>query len=156
MSSSGAELKDIARALRAKGLRMTPQRRLVLRLLHEQGGHLSADELYRLARQRQPRISLSTVYRALDVFEELGLVRALHLEGEHHRYEIARDGAHPGREHQHMICLGCNRVIEFECGHCAETHQDLAERYGFQITGSRVQLLGYCADCRARGEGSEH
>jgi len=148
MGSLGADRKDITRALRAQGLRITPQRRLVLRLLREQGGHLSADELYRLARQRLPRISLSTVYRALDVFAELGLVRALHLEGEHHRYESAGDG-----EHHHMICLGCGRVIEFECSHCAQTHQDLAEQHDFQITGSEVQLLGYCTDCRPRDEG---
>jgi len=150
MSSSDAELRKMKHALHAHGLRMTSQRELIFRLLREQGGHLSADELYSLARQRQPRISLSTVYRALDTFEELGLVRALHLEGEHHRYELARDG-----EHHHMICLGCGRVIEFKCEHCAEMHQDLAERYDFQITGSRVQLLGYCADCRARGKGGE-
>ena len=130
---------------------MTPQRRLVFRLLREHGGHLSADELYRLARQRQPRISLSTVYRALDTFEELGLVRALHLDGEHHRYEVAGDG----EEHHHMICLGCGRVIEFECSHCAAVHQDLAEHYDFQITGSRVQLLGYCPDCRVQRERRE-
>ena len=150
MGASGAPVRDIANALRTRGLRETPQRRLVLRLLREQRGHLSADELYRLARQRQPRISLSTVYRALDTFEELGLVRALHLEGEHHRYEIAADG-----EHHHMICLGCGRVFEFECSHCAEIHQDLGEHHDFQITGSQVQLLGYCTDCRARGEGRE-
>ncbi len=133
----------IARALRAQGLRVTPQRRLVFRLLREHGGHPDADELYRLARQQQPRISLSTVYRALDVFEELGLVRALHLEGEHHRYEIARENGH-----HHLVCLGCGKVIEFQCAHCAHVHQDLADRYGFQITGSRVELLGYCAECQ--------
>lgn len=155
MSSSGAKLKDMTRALRAQGLRMTPQRRLVLRLLREQGGHLSADELYLLGRQRQPRISLSTVYRALGIFEELGLVRALHLESEHHRYEIAGHDAFPGREHHHMICLGCGRVIEFECSHCPEIHQDLADHHDFQITGSQVQLRGYCTDCRAQGEGRD-
>jgi Fe2+ or Zn2+ uptake regulation protein len=122
----------------------------VLRLLREQGGHLSADDVYHLARRRQPRISLSTVYRALDTFEQLGLVRALRLEGEQHRYEIAENG-----EHHHMICLGCGRVIEFECGHCSETHRDLAQQHDFQITGSQVQLLGYCADCQARGEGRD-
>ena len=150
MSSASVELKDITRALHAQGLRITPQRRLVHHLLREQGGHLSANEVYLLARQQRPRISLSTVYRTLELFEALGLVRALHLESEHHRYEIASDG-----EHHHMICLGCGRVIEFECGHCAETHQDLAEHHDFQITGSRVQLLGYCTDCRARAEGRE-
>jgi Fur family ferric uptake transcriptional regulator len=148
MGAAAAQVRDITRALQAQGLRETPQRRLVLRLLREQGGHLTADEVYLLARRRQRRISLSTVYRALDTFERLGLVRALHLEGEHHRYEIAGDG-----EHHHMICLGCDRVIEFECGHCAETHQDLAQQHDFQITGSQVQLLGTCADCRTRGEG---
>ena len=121
----------------------------MLGLLRERGGHLRADELYHLARQIQPRISLSTVYRALDMFEELGLVRVLHLEGEHHRYEIAEKGD----EHHHMICLGCGRVIEFECSYRSETHRDLAEQYDFQITGSRVQLLGYCSECRMQREG---
>ena len=181
MSTSGVALRDMTRTLHARGLRETPQRRLVLRLLREQGGHPSADEVYQLARLNQPRISLSTVYqaalsledgkfdevyqlarlkrprislstvyRALDTFEELGLVRTLHLEGEHHRYEIAGNG-----EHHHMICLGCGRVIEFECSHCADTHQDLAQQHSFQITGSQVQLLGYCAGCQARDEGRE-
>lgn len=151
MGSSGAESRDIARTLHAQGLRITPQRRLVLGLLRERGGHLGADEIYRLARQHHPRISLSTVYRALDMFEELGLVRVLHLEGEHHRYEIA------GRreEHHHLVCLGCGRVIDFECSHCAETHQGLAEHHDFEITGSQVQLLGYCTECRAQAEGRE-
>ena len=137
MSSSDIDLQDMSRALHEQGLRVTPQRRLVLSLLREQGGHLSADELHHLARRRQPHISLSTVYRALDMFEELGLVRALHLEGQQHRYEIVRDGTH-----HHMICLGCGRVIEFECSHCTETHQDLADHYGFEITAIKVQLLG--------------
>jgi len=144
MGTSRGDLRELTRAVRAQGLRLTPQRQLVLRLLQEQGGHLSADELYALARQRQPHISLSTVYRALDTFEELGLVRALHLQGQQHRYEIAREGSH-----HHMICLGCGKVIEFECDHCAQVHQDLAEYHGFEITASRVQLLGYCADCRS-------
>lgn len=150
MSTSGVAVRDMTRTLHARGLRETPQRRLVLRLLYEQEGHLSADEVHQLARQKQPRISLSTVYRALDTFEELGLVRSLHLEGEHNRYEIAGSG-----EHHHMICLGCGRVIEFECSHCSETHRDLAHQHGFQITGSQVQLLGYCAGCRVRDEGRQ-
>jgi len=120
---------------------------LVFRLLHEHGGHPDADELYRLARQQQPQISLSTVYRALDVFEEFGLIRALRLEREHHRYEIAREDGH-----HHLVCLGCGKVIEFQCAHCAQVHQGLADGHGFQITGSRVELLGYCAECQKQRE----
>ena len=147
MQKGDINLQDMARVLRSRGLRVTPQRRLVFRLLREHGGHPDADELYRLARQQQPQISLSTIYRALDVFEGLGLVWALHLEGAHHRYEIAREDGH-----HHLVCLGCGKVIEFQCAHCAQVHQGLADGHGFQITGSRVELLGYCAECQKQRE----
>ena len=135
--------------LHAQGRRITPQRKLILRVIQEQGGHISADEIYHSARQQRPRLSLSTVYRTLDLFRELDLVRELHLDGGYHRYEMQE-----GEEHHHMLCLGCGQVIEFRCAHCAQIHQDLADRHGFRITGSRVELLGYCERCSARLKGS--
>ena len=139
--------RDVQRTLRAHGKRITPQRTLILKILQEQGGHLDADEIYRLARRERPRLSLSTVYRTLSVFRKLGLVRKLHFGEGYSRYELAGP-----EEHHHLICLGCGKVIEFQCAHCAQIHQELAARYGFQITGSRVELLGYCAECQKRRE----
>jgi len=136
---------DARRVLRTHGRRITPQRALILRILQEQGGHLDADEIYRLAREERPRLSLSTVYRTLSVLKELGLVRELRFEEGYSRYELAGP-----EEHHHLICLGCGKVIEFQCAHCAQVHQDLGDRHGFQITGSRVELLGYCAECQKR------
>jgi len=133
----------LERKLSATGERITPQRRLIARVLQEQGGHLSAEEIHQLARRQQPRLSLATVYRTLRWLKEAGLVRDLRLNGERHRYEIERQ-----EPHQHMVCLNCGRVIEFTCGHCAEVHGDLADQHGFRITGARVKLLGYCADCK--------
>jgi Fur family ferric uptake transcriptional regulator len=49
-----------------------------------------------------------------------------------------------------MVCVGCGKVIEFNCSHCADVHGNLADKHGFQIMGVRVKLLGYCADCQAR------
>lgn len=144
MSEQAADAEQL---LRAAGKRITPQRAHLLHILQEHGGHLDADEIYRLMKPRFPRLSLSTVYRTLDLLKELELVRELVLDGEHHHYEIER-----GDEHQHLVCLGCGRVIEFQCTHCAQVHQDLADHYGFRITGSRVELLGYCAECQAREE----
>jgi Fur family ferric uptake transcriptional regulator len=133
----------LERKLSAMGERITPQRRLIARILQEQGGHLSAEEIHQLARRQQPRLSLATVYRTLRWLKEAGLVRELRLHGERHRYEIERH-----EPHQHMVCLNCGRVIEFTCGHCPEVHGDLADQHGFRITGARVKLLGYCADCK--------
>jgi Fe2+ or Zn2+ uptake regulation protein len=137
---------DIEYILHASGRRVTPQRELVFNIIQESEGHPSADEIYLLARQERPRFSLSTVYRTLEVLREIGLISELHLDGEN-RYEIRRD-----EEHQHMVCLGCGRVIEFKCAHCTRVHRDLAAQYGFKITGSRVELLGYCAECQQKRE----
>lgn len=136
---------QLAQRLRAAGVRLTPQRTIIANILQEQGGHLSAEEIHRLARRRHPRLSLATVYRTLRWMKACGLVNELRLNGERYRYEIDRDEAH-----QHMVCLDCGKVIEFTCGHCTDVHGDLAEEHGFHITGARVRLLGYCADCRAR------
>jgi Fur family ferric uptake transcriptional regulator len=135
--------------LRAAGERLTPQRLLIASILQERGGHLGADEIYDLARDRYPRLSLATVYRTLRWLKESGLVHELRLNGDRYRYEIK-----PHEPHQHMVCLNCGKVIEFTCDHCAEVHKDLADKHGFRITGARVKLLGYCVDCQARAHNS--
>jgi Fe2+ or Zn2+ uptake regulation protein len=132
---------QVTALLRERGNRITPQRRAILDIIQKQGGHLSADEIYHLARREVPRLSLSTVYRTLELLKDLDLVSELHLAGDHYRYE-AQSG-----EHQHLVCLNCRKVIEFQCGHCAGIHQKLADQHNFKITSSRVELFGYCEEC---------
>ena len=131
--------------LRSVGQRLTPQRRLVASILQERGGHLSADEIHRFAKRQHPGLSLATVYRTLRWLKESGLVRELRLNGDRHHYEMEREELH-----QHMVCLGCGKVVEFICGHCPDVHGDLADQHGFRIIGTRVRLSGYCADCQTR------
>ena len=131
--------------LRAAGARVTPQRRLIASILQKQDRHLNAEEILTLARRQHPRLSQATVYRTLRRLKELGLVHELRLDGDRCHYEIA--GA---ETHHHLVCLGCGKVVEFTCSHCKQVHGHLAEQYNFEITGERVKLLGYCADCQAR------
>ena len=138
-----AEAKEL---LRQAGKRVTPQRVLILEAMREAGGHLDADEIYRLVRPKMPRLSLSTVYRTLTILKEAGMVEELHLGEEHHHYELKG-----GREHSHLICQGCGKVIEFECPFSEELIHDLSERYDFEITGVRLDVTGYCAECRKKG-----
>jgi Fe2+ or Zn2+ uptake regulation protein len=76
------------RRLRANNKRLTPQRKVVLTILAEAGGHLDAHDIYERAHRRDDRLSLSTVYRTLGMLKETGVVRELHLEDEHHHYEL--------------------------------------------------------------------
>ncbi len=131
-----------------KGQRVTNQRRLLLDLIRRVEGHLDADELYRLAKARDPHVSLSTVYRSLRLFKELGLVEERHFIEEHHHYEVKG-----GIEHHHVVCHGCGKVMEFECPFVERMKKDASNKTGFHILGVEVSMEGYCDRCQERIEG---
>lgn len=125
------------------GKRITSQRRLLLDILSNAKGHLDADELFRRAKIREPQMSLSTVYRTLKLFKELGMVDEHHFIEEHHHYEVK-----PSSEHYHLICKECGQVVEFESSAIKRIAKTLGATKGFEVTGSEVQLEGYCSHCR--------
>jgi Fe2+ or Zn2+ uptake regulation protein len=125
------------------GLRATSQRNLILEIIRQGKGHLDADEIYRRARRKEPRLSLSTVYRNLLKFKEQGLVNELHFDENHHHYE-----AKASAEHHHLKCLGCGRVIEFDYPLSDYITANVAQAKGFQVTEAEVSFSGYCARCR--------
>ena len=131
------------RLLAGAGKRTTKQRSLILDVLGKAAGHLDADEVYRLARERDPRLSLSTVYRTLNLLRDLGQIDELHLAEEHHHYE-----AKGGNEHHHLVCLGCGRVKEFVSPLAAQLRREQETATGFAVTGVQVDLTGYCPACR--------
>lgn len=141
MVTKKQSLKINRKALSSAGLRMTNQRALILEIIRQ--GHLDADEVYRQARDKQPRLSLSTVYRTLRMLKKLGLVDELHFEETHHHYEVK-----PSTEHHHLVCLGCGKIVEFECSLSQRMRQDIARKKGFEVTGVEVNMTGYCAKCR--------
>jgi Fur family ferric uptake transcriptional regulator len=129
--------------------RVTTQRALLLDLIRKSDGHMDADELYRKARRKYPRISLSTVYRNLQVFKELGLVEKHHFAEEHHLFE-----AKPTAEHQHLLCLGCGKIVEFACPLSSQFKDEIANRYDFKITSVEVQMKGLCSSCSKKNNSS--
>ena len=131
------------RVLKSAGLRMTSQRALILDIIKAGNGHLDADEVYRLAREQQPNLSLSTVYRNLQTLKKLGMVSELHFDEAHHHYE-----AKPSDEHHHLICLGCGKIIEFGCQLSRRMRREIASENDFEVTGVEVHMTGYCADCQ--------
>jgi Fe2+ or Zn2+ uptake regulation protein len=138
-------LKIDRKILNSAGLRMTSQRALILDIISQAEEHLDADEVYRQARERQPGLSLSTVYRNLQTLKKLGLVKELHFDESHHHYE-----AKPSLEHDHLVCLGCGRVEEFSGQLGQRMKQEVSRKKGFEVTGIEVHMTGYCAQCRQK------
>lgn len=133
------------RLLRAAGKRITPQRKLVLDILAQNRRHLDAYELHELGRQRDKALSLSTVYRTLALLKESGLVQELHLDTNHHHYELI-----DRMEHAHLVCLGCGQVFEVDSGDFVQAARQAGDRHGFSITSTQIELSGYCAACQAK------
>ncbi len=134
-------------ALNKAGLRFTSQRALIMDIIRRGRGHLDADEIYRRARQKGSRLSLSTVYRNLQMLKKLGLVEELHFDDAHHHYEVK-----PSAEHHHLLCLDCGRVIEFQHPLASYIKKNVAEAKEFDIAETEIRVSGYCSGCRQKRE----
>ena len=128
--------------------RSTEQRQLILDIIQQADRHLDADEIYQQACQKQPSISLSTVYRSLQLFKSLGLVEEHQFDGMRRYYE-----ATPESKHHHLVCLGCGRIVEFECPSAERLKSKISTEEGFKVTDSEVRLVGYCPKCQQRLSG---
>jgi Fe2+ or Zn2+ uptake regulation protein len=140
------------RALNTAGKRITHQRTLIMDIIRQGQGHLDADEIYRRARQRGSRLSLSTVYRTLQVMKDLDMVAELRFDEAHHHYEVK-----PAAEHYHLVCRECGRVIEFNYPLSRNLKKAVPEAKDFDIEETKVDIIGYCPRCarmrRAEGRG---
>ena len=145
MNTKISSLAKSRKTLNTSGMRATNQRSLILEIIRQGEGHLDADEVYRRAREQQPRLSLSTVYRALQRFKQLGLIEERHFDESHHHYEMK-----PPSKHHHLVCLGCGRIIEFKYPFARLVKRNVDEARDFEIIGSEVRLTGYCSDCRRK------
>ncbi len=130
-------MTDIIARCEAKGLRMTDQRRIVARVVGEAVDHPDVEELYSRAVRIDPRISLATVYRAVKLFEEAGILEKLEFGDGRARYEDAeRD------HHDHLIDVNSGEVIEFVDPEIEALQERIAARLGYRLIGHRLELLG--------------
>ena len=127
--------------LRASGHRLTPQRELVLAAV-ETLGHATPDEIYAEVRQHSAAINLSTVYRTLELLDDLGLIRHAHLSDRAPTYHSAT-----GHEHSHLVCRGCQRVISVGRDAMEAALAPLAAEHGFVPDYGHLSVFGQCPDC---------
>jgi Fur family transcriptional regulator, ferric uptake regulator len=139
-------LSQLQEVVRRRGLKRSAVRDAVARaaLLHE--GHFDADDLVKVMRAKEVLDAhLATVYRVLPLLVEAGLLQpALVTTGQRNRFERAFEREH----HDHLVCTRCDKVIEFHFEAIEVLQRDVAERFGFVLTGHVHELMGVCKDCR--------
>ena len=120
----------------------TPQRELILAAVDELG-HATPDEVLAKVRERSGAVNISTVYRTLELLEELVLVRHTHLTDRAPTYH-----SRTGEEHVHLVCRGCGRVLEAHLSEFDALASALTERHGFSPDVGHLTVFGTCASCR--------
>jgi Fe2+ or Zn2+ uptake regulation protein len=133
---------ELSTALRERGMRVTPQRVVLHRALHELDRHVTADELLDAVGDRLPNVSLPTIYATLDLLEELGMVRRVQRAGTT-LYDPRTDS------HHHLVCAVCGSIEDLDSDLGTDGLERAAARHGFEHERIEAIVHGRCAKCRA-------
>jgi Fur family ferric uptake transcriptional regulator len=127
--------------MKEKGLKLTPQRRLVADILHDNTGSLTAEEIIACVQSRVQGVSKSTIYRTLELLEEAGCVYKSEV-GDRLVYHHADE-----EHHHHLACSVCGKTIDCDEDLFTPLEKYLCEKYGFSINFKHISMKGLCADC---------
>jgi len=144
--SDARERQKFLQFLRDRGHRVTSERLALFDEIFAQHGHIDAEELLGLMKARALKISRATVYRNLDLLVECGLARKQRLGRNRFLYEHV----HPGQRHDHLVCTGCGRVVEFVSPGIAALQSEICRAHGFSTTFHTLQISGLCNACAER------
>jgi Fur family transcriptional regulator, ferric uptake regulator len=139
----------LVKALAAKRIRLTRQRRVILRVMDAAEQHLDVDQILERAQKIDSGVHLVTVYRTIELLKKHGLIDELdllHLRGDRHYYET-----HGPRDHIHVACLKCGKVREFESRLYEQLKSQIERDFKMKVTVSRTEVGGYCAECLGKG-----
>ena len=134
--------------LKKAGLKVTSPRLKVLELLKSLGDqHISAEDLYKKTLAQDDEIGLATIYRVLNQFDDAGIVTRHHFEGGKSVFELSNK-----KHHDHLVCLDCGKVIEFEDDVIEQRQETIAERNNIKLTNHSLYLYGNCinANCESK------
>lgn len=143
---SNEKIENLKLILKEKGYKLTPQRRSILdEIIKNEGSHLTTEEIYDLVKVNCPEIGLATVYRTVQLLEEMGVLYKLDLDDGCNRYELCdEDESH---QHHHLICQNCGKVIEVEGDLLEELEQVIEKKYNFKIKNHSLKFYGICDNC---------
>jgi len=137
------QLEDLVSTLREEGFRITPQRIAIVDYLLNTEDHPSAEHIHKTIKKRYPMISLSTVYKTLDLLKEKKLVNEIEVEGE------ARFDAHTD-EHINLVCMNCGKIEDIDEESLKIIQSKAAKKSKYLIVKSSFEFFGYCSNCKSK------
>jgi len=148
MSSYNAS--SLKAELNARGWRLTPQREKILKIFQDlpSGNHLSAEELCEALEKQEEAISLSTIYRSVKLMSRMGILRELELAEGHKHYELNQPYPH---HHHHMVCIQCNKTLEFKNDSILKHSLKQCEKEGFQLIDCQLTVMTICPEALRMG-----
>jgi Fur family ferric uptake transcriptional regulator len=137
-----SELKEI---IKAKGMKYTEQRAIILQLLVSLDDHLSAEEVHEILKKEYPEqnIGIATIYRTLNFLEEVNLISSISFGKDGKKYEGNRK-----EHHDHLICIKCGAIVEFMSDDIEKKQEEIASKNGYKITDHTLQIYGICPKCQ--------
>lgn len=150
MKSIDALVTKLRERVKEQNLKNTSQREVVMRAMFKHKGHFTPEEVLAFAQKEEggKNLGIATVYRTLNFFEKEGFVVSISFGAEGKRYEL-NTKAH----HDHMICLECDKIIEFESHEIEKLQETEASRKGFIIKDHAMQIYGVCKECQQMNKG---
>jgi Fur family ferric uptake transcriptional regulator len=130
--------------LKSRGLRFTPERKRVLEEITRIGDHFEIEELWVNMYRRKRRVSKATLYRTVALLVACGILKEVITGERHAHYEIQYDRDH----HDHLICIGCGSIIEFEKAEIEKLQNEVCARLRFRPISHKLEIRGYCEKCR--------
>jgi Fe2+ or Zn2+ uptake regulation protein len=141
-TTPGAQEHSIREKFRSSGYTLTSQRRAVLEALEEAQGHPSAEEIYLIVKKKNPRVALGTVYQALSVLEEIGVVGSKHWSESPTRYDLNVE------PHLDIRCARCGEVSEVPGVELGELEEHIRNNTSYEVTRTTMIIEGLCPTCR--------
>ena len=138
------EENKFSQYLESKGLKLTSERRVILKEIFSAHDHFEAEDILVRIRNKGARVSKDTIYRTLPLLAEAGLIREVALGERHGHYEHILSRQH----HDHLICLKCNRVFEFSNGTIEEIQDKVCKTHDFKAQRHNLTIFGLCKKCR--------
>jgi Fur family ferric uptake transcriptional regulator len=138
----GANTMSCLETLKEKGLKLTPQRRLIVDIIHDATEHLTAEDIISRVQEKMPGVNKSTIYRTLDILEEGGCVYKSETQDQT-IYHHAEEG-----HHHHLICQKCGKIVSCNENIFSTVEKTLSEKYGFQVSFKHIVIRGLCGECK--------